>query len=96
MPQNRLGELICHDPKTHAAITEAGTFRDNPQAFAALSFTSSASTVRSTRTCFKLSEFRAWRQKQAQNPRRRPPPGAEGTKGNRAVRRGVPHHFWLL
>jgi len=31
------GEVICDDPETHAAITEAGAFRDNPQAFATLS-----------------------------------------------------------
>jgi len=31
------GEVICQDAVTHAAITEAGTFRDNPQAFATLS-----------------------------------------------------------
>ena len=31
------GEVICPDAATHAAITEAGTFRDNPQAFATLS-----------------------------------------------------------
>ena len=31
------GEVICEDPETHAAITEAGTFRANPQAFATLS-----------------------------------------------------------
>src|SRR5579871_1246317 len=31
------GEVICQDAVIHAAITEAGTFRDNPQAFATLS-----------------------------------------------------------
>jgi len=31
------GEVVCQDAVIHAAITEAGTFRDNPQAFATLS-----------------------------------------------------------